>query len=301
MRTRCCAVRPAGCGTSRQTGPGSPRWHGLCHVGAGPRCSRSRPRRSWPGTAGWPRRSMTPAGGASPAVLRRSRASGGWCCAWRGRIRCGGTAASRASCVKLGIVVAPSTVWEILHAAGIDPAPRRAGPTWRQFLCAQAAGILAVDFLHVDTVLLKRLYVLVFIEHGTRRMHLGGVTAHPDRRVDRAAGPQPRPHPRRTVRRLQVPDPRPRLELHRLVRRRVSGGRRQNPAQRCPGTPDERDLRAPRGHSSPRNHRPDANPRTRRTCAPSSRNIKRTTTLPGRTRASRSKPLTTIVTRSAPP
>ena len=80
---------------------------------------------------------------------------------------------------KLGLAVAPSTVWEILHAAGIDPAPRRSGPTWRQFLHAQAAGILAVDFLHADTVLLKRLYVLVFIEHGTRRMHLGGVTAHP--------------------------------------------------------------------------------------------------------------------------
>ena len=80
---------------------------------------------------------------------------------------------------KLGIAVAPSTVWEILHVAGIDPAPRRAGPTWRQFLHAQAAGIVAVDFLHVDTMLLKRLYVLVFIEHGTRRMHLGGVTANP--------------------------------------------------------------------------------------------------------------------------
>ena len=80
---------------------------------------------------------------------------------------------------KLGVTIAPSTVWEILHAAGIDPAPRRAGPTWRQFLHAQAAGILAVDFLHADTVLLKRLYVLVFIEHGTRRMHLGGVTANP--------------------------------------------------------------------------------------------------------------------------
>jgi hypothetical protein len=80
---------------------------------------------------------------------------------------------------KLGVRVAPSTVYEILRAAGIDPAPRRAGPTWRQFLQAQAAGIVAVDFLHVDTVLLRRLYVLVFIEHGTRRMHLGGVTANP--------------------------------------------------------------------------------------------------------------------------
>ena len=80
---------------------------------------------------------------------------------------------------KLGVTVAQSTVWEILRNAGIDPAPRRAGPTWRQFLRTQASGILAVDFFHVDTVLLKRLYVLVFIEHGSRRMHIGGVTANP--------------------------------------------------------------------------------------------------------------------------
>ena len=80
---------------------------------------------------------------------------------------------------KLGVIIAPSTIYEILRAAGIDPAPRRDGSTWRQFLRAQAAGILAADFLHVDTVSLSRLYVLVFIEHGTRRVHLGGVTAHP--------------------------------------------------------------------------------------------------------------------------
>ena len=60
---------------------------------------------------------------------------------------------------KLGVTVAQSTVWEILRKAGIDPTPRRAGPTWRQFLRAQASGILAVDFFHVETVLLKRLYV----------------------------------------------------------------------------------------------------------------------------------------------
>ena len=92
------------------------------------------------------------------------------------------------------IAVAPSTVWEILRAAGIDPTSRRSGPTWRQFLHAQAAGILAVDFLDVDTVLLKRMYVLVFVENGSRRMRLGGVTAHPPR-LDHATGPQPRAHP----------------------------------------------------------------------------------------------------------
>lgn len=81
--------------------------------------------------------------------------------------------------MKLGVTVSPSTVWQILHAAGIDPAPRRSGPGWRQFLRAQAAGIVAVGFLHVDTVLLKRIHVLVFIEHGTRLMHIGGVTANP--------------------------------------------------------------------------------------------------------------------------
>jgi putative transposase len=90
-----------------------------------------------------------------------------------------GTRRIHGELAKLGVTIAPPTVWEILRAAGIDPAPRRAGPTWRQFLHAQAAGILAVDFLHVDSLLLKRLYVLVFIEHGNRRMHLGGVTANP--------------------------------------------------------------------------------------------------------------------------
>ena len=83
--------------------------------------------------------------------------------------------------VQLGYAIAASTVWEILRAAGIDPAPRRAGPTWRQFLAAQAHAIIACDFLVVETVLLRPLHVLVFIEHGTRRLHLAGVTAHPTR------------------------------------------------------------------------------------------------------------------------
>src|SRR3954462_10372220 len=81
--------------------------------------------------------------------------------------------------VGLGHPVAASTVWKILKEAGLDPAPRRAGPTWRQFLSAQAHTILAVDFAHVDTVFLRRLYVLVVIEHDRRRAHLAGITAHP--------------------------------------------------------------------------------------------------------------------------
>jgi putative transposase len=82
--------------------------------------------------------------------------------------------------IKLGHRIAASTVWQILHAAGIDPAPRRRGPTWKQFLTAQARGILAADFVHVDTVFLRRVYALIIIEHGTRRAHLAGITAHPD-------------------------------------------------------------------------------------------------------------------------
>jgi hypothetical protein len=81
--------------------------------------------------------------------------------------------------VRLGHRIAASTVWKILHHAGVDPAPRRAGPTWTQFLTAQARGIVACDFFTVDTVFFQRLYVLFFLELATRQVHVVGVTAHP--------------------------------------------------------------------------------------------------------------------------
>ncbi|MGP4101215.1 integrase core domain-containing protein [Nonomuraea sp. KM90] len=79
----------------------------------------------------------------------------------------------------IGLRVPPSTVRDILKRAGLSPAPRRTGPSWSQFLKAQAEGIWACDLFHIDTVYLKRLYVLFFIERATRVIHIAGVTAHP--------------------------------------------------------------------------------------------------------------------------
>ena len=79
----------------------------------------------------------------------------------------------------LGVKVAASTVWEILKASGIDPARRRTGPTWSQFLRSQAEAILACDFFTVDLLDGTQAYVLAVIEHATRRIRILGVTLHP--------------------------------------------------------------------------------------------------------------------------
>jgi putative transposase len=102
------------------------------------------------------------------AVLRLARENPGW-----GYQRISGELACA------GIRVPPSTVRDILKRAGLDPAPRRAGPSWGQFLKAQAEGILACDLFHVDTVFLKRIYVLFFIEHASRAVHIMGATTNP--------------------------------------------------------------------------------------------------------------------------
>ena len=79
----------------------------------------------------------------------------------------------------MGIVMAPSSGWVIVKRQGIEPSPRRSGPTWAEFLSAQTKGLMACDFFHVDTVLFKRLYVLLFIYHDTRLVRIVGVTAKP--------------------------------------------------------------------------------------------------------------------------
>lgn len=80
---------------------------------------------------------------------------------------------------KVGVKVSPSTVRRILAAADLDPAPRRAGPTWREFLRSQASGIVALDFFTVESAFLRRYYVLFLIEIASRRVHYAGCSANP--------------------------------------------------------------------------------------------------------------------------
>ena len=80
---------------------------------------------------------------------------------------------------RLGHRIAASTAWNILRTAGREPTPERTGPSWSQFIQSQASAIIATDFFTVDTVMLRRWYVLFFIELDTRRVHLAGITKHP--------------------------------------------------------------------------------------------------------------------------
>jgi putative transposase len=80
---------------------------------------------------------------------------------------------------KLGVILSATSVRNVLRRHRLKPAPRRSGPTWGEFLRAQAAGTLACDFFHVDTITLRRLYVLFFIDLDRRKVFLAGVTEHP--------------------------------------------------------------------------------------------------------------------------
>jgi transposase len=102
-------------------------------------------------------------------VVRLARENPGW-----------GYRRIQGELVGVGIKLAASTVWTIVRAGGIEPAPNRSETSWADFLRQQAASILECDFLTVDTLFLKRFYVLFFIELATRRVHLAGISTNPD-------------------------------------------------------------------------------------------------------------------------
>ena len=121
----------------------------------------------WTYPHGRPGRPAIPKG-TTAAVLRLAKENPQW-----------GYRRIRGELATMGIVIAPSSVWAILKRHGIDPSPRRSGPTWAEFLAAQAKGLMACDFFHVDTILLRRLYVLVFIHHDSRFVRIAGITSNP--------------------------------------------------------------------------------------------------------------------------
>jgi putative transposase len=118
----------------------------------------------------------------------------------------------------LGFTVSVTTIRKPIRAAGLGPAGERAELSWREFIRAQAASLIACDFFTVDTVHSTRLYVLFFIELGSRRVHVAGVAAHPHagwtaqpaRQLAWSLAERPSPRHR--------PDPRPRLEVRRCLR-----------------------------------------------------------------------------------
>jgi putative transposase len=131
------------------------RWH------------RALVRRKWRQQAGQRGRPPVPAE-VRAVVLRMARENPRW-----GHRRIGGELA------KLGFGVSPSTVRRLLARAGLGPAPRRSGPSWREFLRAQAASIVTCDFFTVEGVLLRRYYVLFFVAHANRRVWLAGCSTNP--------------------------------------------------------------------------------------------------------------------------
>ena len=144
-RSRCCDARSPGRRSTGRIGRCWPGSHGCYPARLGGACSCSRPR-CCAGIATW----FDAVGATRTSVAGRPwrRSSARWCCGWPGRIRPGGYRRVHGELCRLGYKdrVGASTVWTMLQRAGVDPAPRRSAVSWRQFLRAQAASVLALDF-----------------------------------------------------------------------------------------------------------------------------------------------------------
>jgi hypothetical protein len=185
----CSAARLHGPSSNRPTGPCSPPSAASYLGRAGP-VSSSGPRPCCAGPAAW-----SPTYGPTRVVdrggRRSARRSSSSSSAWGGRTRAGAYQRIQGELLRLGVQeVSASAIRTTLRRHGLDPVPRRTTTTWRAFLRHQAAGIVACDFLTVDTISLRRLSVMFFIELDTRRAHLAGVTAHPNGAWGYPAGPQ---------------------------------------------------------------------------------------------------------------
>jgi transposase len=166
----------------------------------------------------------------------------------------------RGELLKLGLPVSATTVRTILHRHGLDPAPRRRGPTCSEFLRSQAAGILACDFFTIETISLRTIYVLLFIELSTRKVHVAGVTAHPDSAWVTQQARNLAMEDRLSAVRLLLRDRDARFS-GRLRRGVPNGGRADHP-NADPGTSGERLRRAVRTDGTARVPRPRADLRS---------------------------------------
>jgi hypothetical protein len=183
-----------------------------------------------------------------------------WSCAWLRRIPPGGHRRVHGELVRLGHTIAASTVWKILHQAGVDPAPRRAGPTWKQCLTAQARAIVPVTS-SPSTRCSSNACTCCSSWNWPPGRSTSSASPPGQPGTGSPAGPKSADSTRRTRRPVPIPAPRPGQQVHRRIRRGLRRRRHGNHPHTSPSTSGKHLCGALGGHCPPRVHRPDAHPR----------------------------------------